>query len=92
MSVSAGITRRTILDHVQMAFEHPIVDLGVMGEVSTPDLIVLISGRFTNNARERILDGMRDPVWRANTFFLDSSGIEGILRAFRRVCCMARVR
>ena len=92
VSGAAGSILRTILDQVQMAFEHPIVDLGAMGEVSTSEVIVLISGHFTNNAKERILDSMRDPVWRANTFFLDSSGIEGILRAFRRVCCMARVR
>lgn len=80
VSGTAGGILRTILDQVQMAFEHPIADLGAMGEVFTSEVIVLISGHFTNNAKERILDRMRDPVWRTNTFFLDKTGIEGILR------------
>ena len=80
VSGTAGGILRTILDQVQMAFEHPITDLGAMGKVSTSEVIVLISGHFTNNAKERILDSMRDPVWRANTFFMDKTGIEGILR------------
>ena len=84
ISGSAGGQLRTILDQVQMAFEHPVVDLGAMGEVATSEVVVLISGYFTNNAKERILEGVRDPVWRANTSFLDRTGIEGILRASRK--------
>ncbi len=80
VSGTAGGVLRTILDQVQAAFEHPIIDLGAMGKVSTSEVIVLISGSFTNNAKERILDGVRDSVWRENTSFLDRTGIEGILR------------
>ncbi len=81
VSGEAGGELRTIVDQVQTAFEHSIIDLGAMGRVSTSEFVVLISGRFTRNAQERILEGIKDPVWRANVFFLDRIGIDGILRA-----------
>jgi len=84
VSGTAGGHLRTILDQVQMAFEHTVIDLGAMGKVATSEVIVLISGQFTNNAKERILDGIRDPVWRANTFFLDRTAIEGMIRSTKR--------
>jgi len=80
VSGEAGKTCRVILDQVHMAFEHPIIDLGSMGQFSTSEVIVLISGNFKGNARERILDGIRDPAWRANTFFFDRAALEGITR------------
>ncbi len=80
LSATAGSELRTIFDQVMMCFEHPIIDLGSMGNVATSEVIVLISGRFTGNAKQRILDGIKDPVWRANIFFLDRNGIEAILR------------
>jgi hypothetical protein len=84
VSGAAGGPLRQLLDQVQMAFEHPIIDLGTMGRVAMSEVIVIISGRYTSNAKERILDGIRDPVWRTNVFFLDRDGVKGILSSTRR--------
>lgn len=82
VSGEAGGQLRTIIDQIHMAFEHPVVDLATLGTVAMSEMIVAISGRFTKNAEERILDSIRDPVWRANTSFLDRPRIEGLMKRF----------
>ncbi len=84
VSGAAGGPLRALLDQVQMMFEHPMIDLGTMGRVAMSEVIIVTSGRYTSNAQERILDGIRDPVWRTNVFFLDRDGVKGILNSARR--------
>lgn len=83
--VSGAVGRHVsmLVEQVEMAFQHPVKDIAAMGEVYVGEVMVLVSGLFTNNAKERILASIKDPVWRANVSFMDRPAIEGLIRAGR---------
>jgi hypothetical protein len=45
--------------------------------------MILVSGKFTDNAKERILANFPDPVWRGNVSFFDRPAIEALIRNAR---------
>lgn len=84
--VSGAVGRHVsgLVEQVGMTFQHPVKDVAAMGEVYVAEAMVLISGRFTSNAKERILASIKDPAWRANVSFMDRPDIERLIRTTRR--------
>ena len=84
--VSGAVGRRVsgLVEQVQTTFQHPVKDVATMGVVHVAEAMVLVSGRFTNHAKERILASIKDPVWRANVSFLDRPDIERLSRTTRK--------
>jgi hypothetical protein len=50
---------------------------------SVSEAMILVSGKFTDNAKERILANFPDPVWRGNVSFFDRPAIEALIRNAR---------
>jgi hypothetical protein len=84
LPATAGGELRTIVDQVMMCFEHPLIVLPNMKSVSTSEVIVVVSGRVTGPAKQRVLEAISDPVWRANVAFLDGDAIRELQRQMVR--------
>lgn len=84
LPATAGGELRTIVDQVMMSFEHPLIVLPNMKSVSTSEVIVVVSGRVTGPAKQRVLEAISDPVWRANVAFLDGDAIREMQRQMAR--------
>jgi hypothetical protein len=82
VSGEAGGDFQTILDQISMCFRHPSLNITTSQQITISEVILLISGKFTKNAKERIINELHDPVWKVNTFFLEKSSLENLFRNF----------
>ena len=83
VSSAVGRNASMLVEQVEMAFQHPVKDIAAMGGVCISEVMVLVAGLFTNNAKEPSLANIKNPMWRANVSSMDRPAIEGLTRAGR---------
>ena len=66
------------------AFKMPFYDVYSRNKVRISKLIIAISGKFTQNAIEKIVDGITDFPIKNNIIFIDGEKIQTLLERYRR--------
>lgn len=84
--VSGGATGivNGLIEQIKDAFNMPFDDLYTRKCVRVSKVIVAISGKFTNNAVEKIIHGIADGAMKNNIIFLDGDKISTLLERYRR--------
>lgn len=66
------------------AFAMPFYDVYSRNKVRVSKVLIAISGKFTLNAVEKIIEGIQDYPLKNNLIFLDKEKIEGLMSKFTR--------
>lgn len=66
------------------AFQMPFYDVYSHKKVRISKLIIAISGKFTQNAIEKIVDGVNDYPLKNNIIFIDGEKIKTLIERYRR--------
>lgn len=84
--VSGGATGEvgTLIAQARDAFSMPFYDVYTRRQARVSKVIVAISGRFTNNAIDKIIDGITDYPMKNNLIFLDGDKISTLIERYRR--------
>jgi thiol-disulfide isomerase/thioredoxin len=73
-----------ILSQIEDAFKMPFYDLYTKARVRPSKVCVIISGKFTENAIEKICEKIESHAMRNNVVFVDGSRIDSLSERFRR--------
>jgi hypothetical protein len=66
------------------AFKMPFYDVYSRNRVRISKLIIAVSGKFTLNAIEKIVEGITDYPLKNNLIFIDGEKIQTLLERYRR--------
>lgn len=66
------------------AFQMPYYDVYTRQKVRISKLIIAISGKYTSNAVDKIVEGLTDYPMKNNSIFLDGEKIETLLARYRK--------
>ena len=80
MSGAAGAEIDKIIGQIDDAFSMHYIDTTSREKRYISDLIIAISGRFTDNAKDKIAEKIK----RANIYFLDIDKIQELLNAYTK--------
>lgn len=85
-NVSGGATGdiNELISQINDAFSMPFYDVYSRSRVRVSKVIIAISGKFTNNAVEKIIDGITDYPMKNNTVFLDGDKLDTFIERCRR--------
>ncbi len=84
--VSGGATGEIngLISQVNDAFSMPFYDIYTRNQVRVSKVAIVISGKFTNNAMEKIVSGITDYPMKNNTIFIDGDKINTLIERYRR--------
>ena len=84
--VSGGATGviNELLSQSKDAFSMPFYDIYTRRKVRISKLIIAISGKFTNNAINKIVDSITDYPLKNNIIFVDGEKISALMEKYRR--------
>ena len=74
----------SILGQIEDAFRMPFYDIYTRQQQRISRLLIVISGKFTNNAIEKICESIQTHAVRNNTIFVDAEKIQTLAERFRR--------
>ena len=67
------------------AFSMPFYDVYSRNKVSVSKVVIAISGKYTQNAVEKIIEGIQDHSLKNNLIFLDGEKIENLMSKYSRL-------
>ena len=73
-----------IFSQIEDAFKMPFYDLYTKARVRPSKVCVIISGKFTENAIEKICEKIESHAVKNNVLFVDGSRIDTLSERFRR--------
>lgn len=73
-----------IISQVNDAFMMPFYDVYSRRKVRIAKMVVAISGKYTSNAIEKIIDGITDSPTKNNIIFLDGDKIDTLMERYKR--------
>lgn len=84
--ISGGATGdiNELIAQAKDAFSMPFYDVYSREKIRISKLLIAISGKFTLNAMEKIIDGLTDYPLKNNIIFLDGEKIENLMERYRR--------
>lgn len=74
----------TLVSQAKDAFSMPFYDVYSRKQVRISKVVIAISGRFTSNAIEKIVEGITDYPMKNNLIFLDEDKIRTVMERYRR--------
>ena len=74
----------TLIAQAKDAFSMPFYDVYSRKQVRISKVVIAISGRFTSNAIEKIVEGITDYPMKNNLVFLDEDKIRTFMERYRR--------
>lgn len=66
------------------AFQMPFYDVYTRQKVRISKLVIAISGKFTSNAIDKIVDGLTDYPLKNNLIFIDGEKVQTLMARYRR--------
>lgn len=84
--VSGGATGdiNELISQAHDAFIMPFYDIYTRRKATISKLIIAISGKFTNNAIDKIVDGITDYPLKNNIVFIDGEKVSTLMEKYRR--------
>lgn len=73
-----------LITQAKDAFQMPYYDVYTRQKVRISKLVIAISGKFTSNAIDKIVDGLTDYPLKNNIIFVDGEKVNTLLARYRR--------
>ena len=74
-----------LIQQAKDSFSMPYYDVYSRNKVRISKVIIAISGKFTQNAVEKIIEGVTEYPLKNNLIFLDKEKIEGLMSKYNRI-------
>lgn len=73
-----------LITQAKDAFSMPFYDVYSRNKVRVSKVIIAISGKFTSNAVEKIIEGIQEYPLKNNLIFLDGEKVESLMRKYSK--------